>query len=74
MNTTKLNARIAAVGLASLALATVTGPSQAADATLDRGALLKLADTYLGTLVAHDPGKVPLASSVKVVENVTSHA
>jgi hypothetical protein len=49
----------------------MAGMSQAADARLDRAALLKLADTYLAALVAHDPGKVPLASDVKVVENVT---
>ena len=58
-------------GLSAMALAVLTGSAQAADATLDRGALLKLADTYLAALVAHDPGKVPLASNVKVVENVT---
>ncbi len=45
--------------------------AQAADAGLDRAALLKLADTYLAALVAHDPGKVPLAADAKVVENVT---
>ena len=38
--------------------------------TLDRPALLKLADDYFGALVAHDPKKVPLADDIKVVENV----
>jgi hypothetical protein len=44
--------------------------AQAADAGLDRAALLKLADTYLAALVAHDPGKVPLAGDLKFVENI----
>jgi hypothetical protein len=65
MKTIKLNAWLGAIALAAM-----TGAVQAADATLDRGALLKLADSYLAALVAHDPGKVPLASNVKVVENV----
>lgn len=66
MNRSKLN-----VWLGALALALAVGMVQAADAQLDRAALLKLADTYLAALVAHDPGKVPLASDVKIVENVT---
>jgi hypothetical protein len=53
------------------ALALMVGSAQAADAGLDRAALLKLADTYLGALVAHDPGQVPLASDARIVENVT---
>jgi hypothetical protein len=52
-------------------LALVSVAAQAADAMLDRAALLKLADAYLAALVAHDPGKVPLAADVKIVENVT---
>jgi hypothetical protein len=66
MNRTKLN-----VWLGAIALAVIAGTAQAADAVLDRTALLKLADAYLAALVAHDPGKVPLAADVKVVENVT---
>jgi hypothetical protein len=54
-----------------MALVLMSGIAQAADAGLDRAALLKLADTYLAALVAHDPGQVPLAGDVKVVENVT---
>jgi len=42
----------------------------AAPVTLDRPALLKLADDYFSALVAHDPKKVPLADDVKIVENV----
>ena len=49
----------------------MAGMAQAADSRLDRAALLKLADGYLAALLAHDPGKAPLASDVKVVENVT---
>jgi hypothetical protein len=59
------------IWLGAIALAVMSGMAQAADAGLDRAALLKLADTYLDALVAHDPGKVPLAGDVKVVENVT---
>src|SRR5688572_12212090 len=66
MKTMRLN-----MWLGAMALTAITGVAQAADATLDRSALLKLADTYLDALVAHDPRKVPLDSSVKVVENVT---
>src|ERR1041384_3325598 len=57
--------------LGAVALTVLLGAAQPADATLDRGALLKLADSYLAALLAHDPRKVPLASDVKVVENVT---
>jgi hypothetical protein len=66
MRTTKLNVWLAALALTMVSLAT-----QAADTMLDRAALLKLADAYLAALVAHDPGKVPLAVDVKIVENVT---
>ena len=58
------------IWLSAIALTVMAGMAQAADAGLDRAALLKLADTYLAALVAHDPGKVPLAGDVKVVENV----
>ncbi len=54
MKTTKLYASLGATVLAVLA-----GTAQAADATLDRGALLKLADTYLAAVVAHDPARCP---------------
>jgi hypothetical protein len=56
--------------LGAAALALIAGIVQAADAGLDRAALLKLADDYLSALVAHDPGKAPLAGEVKMVENV----
>ena len=66
MNETKLTGL-----LALAALAATSGGALAAGASLDRAALLKLADSYFGALVAHDPARVPLASDVKVVENVT---
>jgi hypothetical protein len=58
-------------GLGATALALLLGTAQAANVMLDRAALLKLADNYLAAVVAHDPGKVPLAADVKIVENVT---
>lgn len=66
MNRTKLSP-----WLGALALALTAGTAQSAEATLDRAALLKLADDYLAALVAHDPTKVPYGPNVKVVENVT---
>src|SRR5580704_3873688 len=59
------------VWLGTLALLLMVGMAQAASTALDRAALLKLADNYLAALVAHDPGKLPIAGDVKVVENVT---
>jgi hypothetical protein len=35
----------------------------------DRDCLLKLADSYIAALVAHDPKKVPLAADIRIVEN-----
>jgi hypothetical protein len=66
VNRTKLN-----VWLGVLALSLLVGTCQAANATLDRPALLKLADSYLAALVAHDSSKLPFAGDAKVVENVT---
>jgi hypothetical protein len=59
------------LGAITVALSLMAGVTQAADATMDRAALLKLADTYLAAVVAHDPSKVPFASDAKVVENIT---
>jgi hypothetical protein len=53
------------------AFAAAAGVAQAADASLNRAALLKVADDYLAGLAAHDPARVPLANDVKIVENVT---
>ena len=54
---------------AALIVSSVTSIAQAA-AALDRAQLLSLADSYLAALVAHDPGKVPLAADIRIVENV----
>jgi hypothetical protein len=56
--------------LGMIALTAMAVVVQAADAGLDRAALLKLGDEYMAALVAHDPAKVPLAGDVKMVENV----
>lgn len=58
------------IWLCAIALVVIASAAPASDAGLDRAALLKLADTYLAALVAHNPGQVPLATDVKVVENV----
>jgi len=58
------------IWMGAITLVAIAWMAHAAGAALDRAALLKLADTYLAALVAHDPGKVPLAGDVKVVENV----
>jgi hypothetical protein len=52
-----------AIGLAS------AKPKTPAIATCDRDCLKTLADQYLASWVAHDPGKVPLAADVWIVEN-----
>ena len=62
---------VAWLGAMSVTLTFLAGIARAADTMLDRAALLKLADTYLAAVVAHDPGKVPFANDAKVVENVT---
>jgi hypothetical protein len=41
----------------------------AAPTTCDRECLKLLADNYIAAWVAHDPGKVPLAADIKMVEN-----
>src|SRR5690349_617545 len=60
-----------AVALGAAALTAMAGLTHAADpGALDRAALIKLADTYFGAMLAHDPKKAPLATDFKVVENV----
>ncbi len=56
--------------LGAVALFAAAVMLQAADAGLNRAALLKLADDYLAAMVAHDPARVPLADGIKIVENV----
>ncbi|HTQ35830.1 MAG TPA: hypothetical protein VMH77_02235 [Steroidobacteraceae bacterium] len=78
MNRTTLKVMLGAAALLGVALtpmlATRTEAAQAAPAAmpggLDRAALLQLADNYLAALVAHDPGRVPLAADIRIVENV----
>ena len=53
------------IGAVALAFAL---PAAAQDC--DRACLIDMADDYAAALVAHDPSKVPLASSVVTVENV----
>jgi hypothetical protein len=69
MKATRLKSWLGAMAL--IAMASAAFAAAAVDKKLDRAALLKSADDYLAALVAHDPKKVPLASDVKVVENVT---
>jgi hypothetical protein len=69
MNASRLKAWLAPMALTAMASAAFA--AAAADAKFDRAALIKVADDYLAALVAHDPKKVPLASDVKVVENLT---
>src|SRR5690606_24159586 len=65
MKTTKLAAALCAAALAA------TAGLAHAQQQLDRAQLLQLADNYFGALVAHDTSRVPLASNVKIVENIT---
>jgi hypothetical protein len=63
---TKLTTLLRAAALTALA---GIAQAAAADKTLDRPGLIKLADDYIAALVAHTPAKVPLASDLKTVEN-----
>lgn len=65
MNKAGIAALLGAALLAGVAQAAAPAGSQ-----LSREALIKLADDYLGALVAHDPSKAALASDVKFVENI----
>jgi hypothetical protein len=66
MNTARLSALFGATLLVVAGIAQAAAP---AAGSLDRAALIKLADDYLGALVAHDPSKSLLAADVKFVEN-----
>lgn len=71
MKLVNLSALLGAVSLAIVAPATFAAQKNApaTPATCDRQCLLTLADDYLGSLVAHDAKKVPLAADVRIVEN-----
>jgi len=59
---------VAAGLLASLSLG-VSGLAAAAPKTCDRDCLEHTVDAYLAALVAHKPGKLPIAKGAKFVEN-----
>jgi hypothetical protein len=68
LTTTAAALIITAVAPASgIARADAVSPAAGA---CDRDCLKELADRYIAALVAHDPGQVPLAADVKIVENV----
>jgi len=50
-------------------LATAAEPPSLAAGACDYGCLTAMVDQYLKALVAHDPGQIPVASSVKFTEN-----
>ena len=59
-----------ALPVLTVALVTcLAGPTPRAAESCDRDCLKGLADRYIAALVAHDPGQVPLATDVKIVEN-----
>jgi hypothetical protein len=59
----------AAVLLVSHSLQAAHKPATQAPTTCDRDCLKALADSYIASFVAHDPGKVPLAADIRIVEN-----
>ena len=71
MTRTLLLATTAVVALAGggPVVAAKSSNKGAAPTTCDRDCLEALADSYIASLVAHDPGKVPLAADVRIVEN-----
>jgi hypothetical protein len=71
VNNKKIIPRLAVTTLAVTMLAGMSATPRAADVRLDRAALLKLADGYLGALAAHDSRQVALAGDVKMVENAS---
>jgi hypothetical protein len=57
--------------VAAIALWMLAGhPAAYAASSCDRECLLRIADTYLAAIAAHDPGKAPFAANVRFVENV----
>jgi hypothetical protein len=63
--------RITAGLLVALSVGCIATASAAAPDPCNRACLKDLASSYVAALVAHDPSKVPLASDLKFVENVT---
>ena len=64
--------RIAAGLVAALSVGCIATVSAAAPDPCNRACLKDLASSYVAALVAHDPSKVPLATDLKFVENVTA--
>jgi hypothetical protein len=71
MNKKKRYLALGALALVAGAAWAKKPAAPAVPATCDRQCLINLADSYLSALVAHDSSKVPYASDVKLVENVT---
>jgi hypothetical protein len=59
----------ACFGIPSVATADRSEAESAAVTGCDYGCLTGLMDQYLGALVAHDPGRLPVAAHVKFTEN-----
>ncbi|MEJ0008459.1 MAG: hypothetical protein WDM77_19375 [Steroidobacteraceae bacterium] len=66
-----MNLEIRAGLLAALSAGLIATATAAAPDPCNRACLKDLASSYIAALVAHDPSRVPLAPSVKFVENVT---
>ena len=64
--------RIAAGLVAALSVGCIATVSAAAPDPCNRACLKDLASSYVAALVAHNPSKVPLATDLKFVENVTA--
>lgn len=62
---------LGACNKASDAAAPAAAAAAAAPAGCNRDCLIAATDAYVAALVAHDPGKAPLAADVAFVENVT---
>ena len=56
------------MGTAAVSLVWAAQPAPATAPACNRDCLLKLADTYLAAVVAHDPSKVPFAADARFVE------
>jgi len=74
-------ARLAAIGMFAVALATTSicagaaqsaRGAQAAPGSCDRNCLISFVDQYLAALLAHDAARLPLASNVRYTENTIS--
>ena len=62
--------RFRTAALAMLAVTSSAALAQRAPAQCDRACLIKMVDTYLAAVVAHDPSRAPVAADVKFVEDI----